>query len=329
MKMLVRIAAICATACVTLNVAAEGLAANETGSAFPKIKVGGFARVRADWVLTDPSTPTFSAPNARIEIKATVSNDVFYAFSMDQSAGTLKLFDSFFRINYFDWFDMRLGQFKYNFSLEQITSEPDLELINKSYVVSELVYPTREIGSEISKSFKNTPLKPFVAVGGFNGSGPNSTAQNNYGAGIARLLISPSQGLTLGGSYYDARTGSAKTDKKRHGFEAAYENRKAGPPVLFKGEYLAGLDGKTDKNGYYMTAGYYIFPAAKWSAPHILLLARYDFFDAANGDETSRTTVGTVVRHDDFFSIRLNYEMKNETPPVADDVWTYQFQVKF
>ncbi|MDI6757285.1 MAG: porin, partial [Endomicrobiia bacterium] len=280
MKMIMKIVAISAAGCITLFAPSAASAANETAAVFPKIKVGGFARVRADWGITDPSTPTFSAPNARIEIKAAVSNDVSYAFSMDQTAGTLKLFDSFFRINYFDWFDVKLGQFKYNFSLEQITSEPDLELINKSYVVSELVYPTREIGSELSKSFKNTPLKPFVAVGGFNGSGPNSTAQNNYGAGTARLLISPSQGLTLGGSYYDAKTGAVKTDKKRHGFEAAYENRKAGPPVLFKGEYLAGLDGKTDKNGYYMTVGYYLFPAAKWSAPHFLLLARYDFFDA-------------------------------------------------
>jgi hypothetical protein len=313
--------------CAAVAPAAEG-----TATVYPKVKIGGFARVRADWALSDTSTPTFSVPNARIEIKASVSDDVSYAFSMDSTAGTLKLLDSFFRINYFDWFDVKMGQFKYNFSKEQVTADADLELINKSYVVTDLVYPTREIGAELSKNFKNTPLKPFVAIGGYNGAGPNASAQNNYGAGIARLIVSPAEGLSIGGSLYDGKTGAAKVTKNRRGVEVAYENRKAGPPVLVKAEQISGSDGATDKSGYYFTAGYYVFPVSKWTYPYALLLARQDHYDANSAvadDEISRTTIGALIQYDDFFSFRINYEVAAETPSVANDLLTWQFQVKF
>lgn len=331
MKMIVKIAAIFAV-CIALFVPSAESAANEPSKVFPTVKVAGFARARGDWALTDPSTPTFSIPNARIEIKATVSDDVSYAFSMDSAAGTLKLFDSYFRMNCMDWVDMWLGQFKYNFGREQAISDANLELINKSYAVSDLVSPTREIGAEFSRTFKNTPLKPFVALGCFNGSGPNAVAQNSYGAGIARIIVSPVDGLSVGGSLYDGKTGAAKVTKTRRGLDATYENRESGPPVLAIAEYISGRDDATDKGGYYLTAGYYFFKDEAWKAPYAVVLARYDYYDtdeARADNETSRTTLGAVFQRDEHVSMRLNYEMINEKPSIPNDLWTWQFQVKF
>lgn len=328
MKILKTAASIFAVFCITAVCAAAAPAAEEPAAVYPKVKVGGFARVRADWALTDSSTPTMSVPNARIEIKAFVSDDAFYAFSMDSSSGTLKLFDSYFDLQFMEWFNMRLGQFKYNFGREQAISDANLELINKSYAASDLVSPTREIGAEFSRTFKNAPLRPFVAVGGFNGAGPNAAAQNSYGAGTARLRVSPADGLIIGASLYDGKIAAAKVTKTRRGFEAAYENRSA----LAIAEHIAGRDGTTDKGGYYLTAGYCFFGDKAWKRPYALLLARYDYYDdneAVPDTELSRTTLGTVFQRDEHVSMRLNYEMINEKPSIPNDLWTWQFQVKF
>lgn len=310
--------------------------AEENRPDFPSIKIGGYAKINCDWIISSNSTPTYTIPATRIELKAAVSDDVSYNFSMDSAGGgTFKLYDSFIKLSYGrkGLFDARLGQFKYNFSREQSFPDADLELINKSYVVTSLVSPTREIGAEISKNFTALPFKPFIAIGGFNGSGANTPAQNDYGLVTARLVISPMEGFCLGGSYYDGKTGALKTDKKRHGYEICYENRRAdGIPLLLRGEYIAGLDGSTDRNGYYLTAGYHIFPVAKWGYPEIMVLARYDFYDTDTrnpDDEISRLTLGTIFQYDKFYSFRLNYEFRGETPSVSDDLLTSQFQVKF
>ena len=303
---------------------------------FPDIKISGYAKINCDWTLSSSSTPTYTIPATRIGLKATVSDDVSYNFSMDSAGGgTFKLYDSYINLSYgrMGFFDARIGQFKYNFSREQSFSDADLELINKSYTILSLVSPTREIGAEISRTFSSIPLKPFIAIGGFNGSGANTPAQNDYGLLTARLIISPMEWFCLGGSYYDGKTGALKTDKKRHGYEICYENRRAdGIPLLLKGEYIAGLDGSTDKNGYYLTTGYHIFPVAKWAYPEIMVLARYDFYDTdsqVSGDEISRLTLGSIFQYDKFYSFRLNYEFRSETPSVSDDLLTFQFQVKF
>jgi hypothetical protein len=302
--------------------------ANETAD-YPKINFGGFARVRGDVPMARTSTATFSIPNARVEMKAGVADDVMYCFSMDATAGTLTLLDSFFRLSYSGLFNIRLGQFKYNFSREQSIADADLELINKSYVVSSLVSPTRDIGVEISKNFKDTLWRPFIAVGGYNGSGSNAAAANDRGTYIARLTFEPVGGLVMGGSYYDGKIGQTVVTKKRQGAEITYENRKSAVPVLFKSEYIAGEDANTQKNGYYVTAGHYVLQAQD---AYILILVRQDYYDAnpaVAGKEISRTTLGAVIQRDKHVSFRLNYEMKSETPSVADDLWTWQFQVKF
>lgn len=312
-----------------------GLSAN-SDVVSPSVKIGGYAQIRFEATLAENTTPTYTIPATRIELKVDLQDYAAYIFSMDSAGGgTFKLYDSYIKLSYQEagFFDARIGQFKYNFSREQSYSDADLELINKSYVVSSLVSPTREIGAEISRSFKNIPLKPFVAVGGFNGSGPNANAQNDYGVLTARAVISPLDGVCIGGSYYDGKTGSLEITKKRHGYEICYENRDGhGLPILLKGEYIAGLDGSTDKNGYYVTAGYNFFLVQKQEPPTITLLTRYDSYDAdssISNDEITRVTLGTILQYNKFYSIRLNYEFRSENPSVSNDLFTCQFQAKF
>jgi len=317
--------------------AQEGNSNSPTNSeTLPSIKIGGYAQVRAEWSNQDNSTPTYTIPATRIELKTKISDAVSYSLSMEGTGGTLKLYDSFIKLSYTPQklFDMKIGQFKYGFGLEQTTADTDLELVNKSYITSFLVFPSRDIGVEISRAFSKIPLKPFISIGGYNGEGSNTPAQNDYGMRAIRATISPIEGLNLGSSYYDGKTGATKTDKKRHGYEIYYEN-KVNPnalPILLKGEYIAALDGSTDKNGYYLTLGYHLFPVAKWQTPEIMIVTRYDFYDTnskISDDEISRLTLGTIFQYDKYFSFRMNYEFKAETPSVANDILTFQFQVKF
>src|SRR3989339_163777 len=276
---------------------------------FPKITPTGFAKARYTIDTTAGAKDGFSIAQARFGIKGDIAKKIFYKFSIETTSrdteNNKSLNDAYMDIKSIPYFAIRLGQFKYKFSLENTIADEDLELINKSDVVNNLVNPTRDIGIEISKSLFLKSLKSDLSVAVVNGSGSNTADENDNKAVIGRILLSPIKNFSFGGSMYSGATSTNTTTKNRLGFEIKYELKK----LLCKAEYLHGKDGSIEKEGYYLTGGYEILPKT-------VFLTRYDMWDlslSVSENKNNRWTFGLNYFIDKNVLLRNSYERKMES----------------
>ena len=292
---------------------------------FPKITPTGFAKARYTIDTTAGAKDGFSIAQARFGIKGDIAKKIFYKFSIETTSrdteNNKSLNDAYMDIKSIPYFAIRLGQFKYKFSLENTIADEDLELINKSDVVNNLVNPTRDIGIEISKSLFLKSLKSDLSVAVVNGSGSNTADENDNKAVIGRILLSPIKNFSFGGSMYSGATSTNTTTKNRLGFEIKYELKK----LLCKAEYLHGKDGSIEKEGYYLTGGYEILPKT-------VFLTRYDMWDSSlsvSENKNNRWTFGLNYFIDKNVLLRNNYERKMESTSINNDLIMSELQVKF
>jgi hypothetical protein len=291
---------------------------------FPKLKLGGFGRVRYAWDLTPGKADGFTVAQARFVLSGDISSFFSYTFSLEATNGDPEnkkiLYDLYIDTTIIRNFKIRLGQFKYPFGLEQATPDADLELINKAEVVNTLIKPTRDIGVQVNRELAAAWLRTNITLALVNGSGSNGEDENDRKTLIARLTVTPLNGLTIGASFYDGTT--AATDRKtRSGFELKYESNR----LLAKGEYISGRDKTLEKAGYYLTLGYTILPQT-------VLLLRYDWWNP-NRDikdiDVSRFTFGVNYFFSKNVLLRTNYERKTEKPVLKNDIFMIQLQIKF
>ncbi len=292
---------------------------------FPKIKPTGFARVRYTVDTTAGAKDGFTIAQTRFGLKGEITPEVSFSFSLEgtntDTANNKLVYDAYIDVRTIPYFAIRLGQFKYKFSLENVIPDADLELVNKSAVVNNLVNPTRDIGIEIAKSFSILSLKSNFALSVINGSGSNQSDENDYKTVIGRFILTPLKGLDIGGAIYDGKTSTNSITKDRIGLELKYEFEK----LICKAEYLWGKDNTTKKEGYYLTLGYTIIPS-------VVLLARYDVWDPSlktPGIKDSRWTFALNYFLDKNVLLRNNYELKMESPNIKNDLIMTQLQVKF
>ncbi len=308
--------------CVNLGFSLE--ITTNTALDFPKLQLSGYTQVRYTADETPGNKDGFSLGMARFGVKGNISTNVSYAFSLEKTntdtTNSKELYDLYIDVKSIPYFSARIGQFKYEFSLEQCTPDADLELINKSGAVKTLVSPTRDIGIEIARVFSLFSVKTDIALTLVNGSGSNTSDENDPKTAIGRIVFSPFQGLDFGGSVYDGET-STKTIKTRVGLELKYEIKN----FFTKAEYLHGKDASVQSEGFYLTGGFTLFPS-------LVLLLRYDVWDASLktiGKKESRLTIGVNYFLDKNVLIRNNYEMKQEDPSKDNNLLMTQLQVKF
>lgn len=292
---------------------------------FPKIKPTGFAKARYTVDTTAGAKDGFTIAQTRFGLKGDISKDVIFSFSLEgtntDENNNKAICDAYIDIKSIPYFAARIGQFKYKFSLENITPDQDLELINKSAVANNLISPTRDIGAEISKNFSVKSVEANCSVAVVNGSGSNCADENDYKSIVGRIIFTPLKGFNVGGSVYDGKIGADAVTKDRTGFEAKYELKK----LLCKTEYIFGKDGAVKKEGYYATVGYTVNPS-------VVMLARYDVWDPSLktiGAKDNRWSVGVNYFLDKNVLLRNNYEQKMESPSVKNDLIMSELQVKF
>ncbi len=294
-------------------------------SDFPKISFAGFARVRYTADTTEGAKDGFGIAQSRFGIIGNISKNISYCFSLEGSnTDTINnklIYDTYFDVKSIKYFILRVGQFKYKFSLEQCTPDADLEFIDKSDIVNNSVKPTRDIGIELSRSFSLKSIKSNVFVAILNGSGSNQAEENSQKTVVGRILFLPIVGLSVGASIYDGSVRANSITKNRTGFEMKYEFEK----FMCKAEYITGIDETTKQEGYYVTAGYTLIPS-------VVILLRYDSLDPdinVSNNENSRWTWGVNYFIDKNVLFRNNYEQKMETPSIRNDLFMTQLQVKF
>lgn len=315
-------------------------------NATKKITLAGYTQIRYQALEETGKIDGFDIRRARIDFKGNLSPYWGYRVQLDL-AGTPKLIDAYAELKVNDYFNFTVGQAKIPFSLENLTSSPKLDLIDRSQVVEALTARGKDVGGNqngrdigilLSGTILQLNYRPVVdyRLGIYNGAGIN-VADNNENKDIAaRLIVHPVLGLDISAALYDGtrfvpevKTGTVVTTpsknvaRDRLGFDLSYDKNN----FSLRSEYISGKDDQTDREGYYILGGYYFFEKK------FQLLAKYDFYDAdkAKADDASTWIVfGANYNFNVNTRLQFNYSIKQEEgTSINNNFANVQLQIGF
>ena len=245
----------------TLSSVEEGIARLSGDTV--KLKIGTF--IQAGWLNDDAgfsvaAPPTvgrsttagnqFFVRRARLFFDGMVMDKVGFKVSVEAADTTGKVLrDAFIFTDYIPYTRVTIGQFKIPFGLEGVQALGSLPVINRSFATNFIPYSTlRDLGGMVSGHYKTSvgslPLGAGYAVGVFNGTGMNSTDDNDNKNVSGRVWVNPLvAGLTIGGSLYHGKTNTSSTsdrikkDWDRWGADVEYMPAFA-KGLRLQGEYL-------------------------------------------------------------------------------------------
>ncbi|HLN52835.1 MAG TPA: porin [Lentimicrobium sp.] len=357
----------------TTAIYGQGCMEPSTSSAGPQI-IGYFQpEFRYEFLkdqdnINSENTATWCIRRARIGVAGNIPYDFSYYVLTELSPfqNGPYILDAFVSYNRFKpWFRISMGQFKKPFGLELSTGCQDLYTINRSKVVEELTAPDRDLGimvSGTSGAKKLFGLEKENIVSWYL-SLTNGTGRNVFDGDLSkdltgRLVIAPTEWLSIGGSYMAGKkknpdvTVTAKDEKMRYGADIQLKKYN----FILQAEYVYGEDkgskligggcgstpelvaGNFKSNGYFAQLMY----NTKWKIMPVIKYETYDpDMDLENYDHTnysvSATTFGLNYYPNDWSRVQLNYIYKSETSSSSElvnynefpnDMLQLQVQVK-
>jgi phosphate-selective porin OprO and OprP len=306
-----------------------------------QIQLSGFTQIRYQILDQAKRKDAFDIRRARLDVRGSITPYFNYRLQTE-FADRPKIIDAYAEIKIADYFMITVGQFKIPFSLENLTSSNKLEVIDRSLAVEALVargtdvignQNGRDIGLQIGGTLiksKGLPLLEY-RLGVFNGSGINLADTANEAKDIGgRIILSPVKGLSIGTGLYNGWGKAVKPDyrgqsqvRNRYGVDASYTTTR----LSLKGEYLYGVDGITDRQGWYLQAGYFVI-AQKWQ-----VLAKYDTFDPNVSESENIITsyvIGTNLNFNTWSRLQAFYTFREEEgTAVNNNYFSIQFQIGF
>jgi phosphate-selective porin OprO/OprP len=310
-------------------------------NALRQVQIAGYTQVRYQILDEIGKNDGFDIRRARLDLRGTVTPYFAYRFQTD-FADKPKIIDAYSEIRLADFFTITAGQFKIPLSLENLTSSNKLEMIDRSQVVEALVARGKDVignqnGRDIGVQISGTLFKvrgmslAEYRFGVFNGSGINVADTANEAKDIAgRLILTPVKGLSFGAAYYNGWDKAIKPDvpgksqtRNRFGVELSYVTAK----LSVRGEYIKGRDGKTDRAGWYLQAGYFVIPRK------LQILGKYDTYDP-NTSTGSNISVNYVVGANYSFNswsrLQAFYTFREEEgTKVNNNYLSMQYQIGF
>lgn len=303
------------------------------------LQISGLVQARYQGFAQNGVNNAFDLHRARLDAKGSITDNWSYEV-YTEFAATTKLVDAYTAYRFADFAKITAGQFKLPFSYESLTSDSQLEFIDRSQGVEALVSRSkdvignsngRDIGAQLSGSFlKVNDLYLFdYAVGVFNGAGYDVTTDNNNHKDFSgRLGIHPIKNLDFGGSLYRGQgipTGGTKSQtRNRYGFDGRY----VVGGLSLTAEYIHGTDAAIQKDGWYAQAGYFVWPK------RIQLVAKYDTFDPNKIITTDRQNVytgGVNFVFNQWTKLAVDYLYKHEETAVQvkNNIFEAQLQIAF
>lgn len=326
---------------------------------------------RADFLNTDKDNTlnkySFAFRRARIGLTGSIPYDFSYYVMTDFSSfqNGPYLLDAFVTYNRFKpWFKLSIGQFKRSFGLELSTPCQDLYTIDRSLMVSEMLTPFRDLGVMISGSTADKKLfglnnENIIAysLSLTNGTGMNVFDKDRYKDITARLVLSPVEGIAVGGSYQYGKllsTDTSKTADLRTRIGADISVKKKN--FVFQAEYIKGVDdgsklegggcgatptvvlGTFKRDGYYAQLGY----MTKWNIMPLVKFESYDPDKDLDDIDTHAYRKSTVIMGLNYYPndatrVQMNYFYNIEKSSSTDiaryneypnDAFVLQVQVK-
>jgi hypothetical protein len=279
---------------------------------------------------------TFRARRVRISFEGTLAKNLTYKIQGDFSRSPMMV-DAFVKYKPCKAFAIQAGQFKTPFSIESPINPVNLEIFDYGESVQHLVGYSdvcglkslgRDLGIMTTGDLIQLEGKDFSLVkysfGVFNGTGVNTTDNNNRKDFVGKLEIHPMlKDLTLSGSYYygwydndDIHNG------KRNRWSAGIQYNDG--DLVVRAEYLDGTTGyaSVDSNGkdieeYWLSQGYYAvagynFLLGKDKSQKLMPVLRYEHFakdtNVANGGNTYYT-VGINYWPVKSLNFKLDYSL--------------------
>ncbi len=306
------------------------------------------------------STNSFYFNRARLGVVGNIPYDFSY-YVMAELSPTLGgpyLLDAFISYKRFDpYLTVSMGQFKTPFGLELTTPCQSLHTVNRSRVVNELASPFRDLGIMfLGSTGELFPIKDLIQyrLAITNGTGLNKFDSDKFKDFTGRLIITPVEGISVGGSYKfgkelatDAEDDAVPNEKSRWGVDVSFDKYN----VLFQAEYIDGSDkgsswvgggcgeeptlveGDSKRNGYMALVGY----MTPWNLQPIVKFESYDPDTEADYNKQNDLTFGVNYFFNEWTRLQLNYVYRSEESgdtdanyhEVDNDFFVMQVQVKF
>ncbi len=306
-----------------------------------QMQLTGFTQLRYQLLDEAGKNDGFDLRRARLRLKGDITPVFGYNVQVDL-ADKPKLLDAYGEVRIAGFLIITAGQFLIPFSLENLTATSKLDLIERAQVVESMAGYSKDVtGNQYGRDIgimaggtivKNTDRSVLeYRLGLFNGSGINIPDTANEAKDVvARLIFNPVKGLSFGVSGYNGWDKAIHPDepgksqvRNRLGIDASYVTDR----ISIKGEYIKGRDGVTDKQGWYLQAGYFVMPR------RLQVLARYDTYDPSISNTDNISTlyvIGANINFNSWSRLQVNYTFRQEEgPAVNNNVFAIQFQIGF
>ena len=236
--------------------------------------------------------------------------------------------------------NLRLGQYKIPFTLENPMSPTRIETIQFSRASSSMSGSTGDVnqldqdGNSIgSKAGRDAgvqlsgllfPQDDFFRLeyyaGLFNGTGLNSRDIDNHKDFIGTAYWQPIKGLRVGGSIYSGKL----YDQTRNRWTVGLEYK--GQHFYGRTEYVSAHDGDLKRNGYYGSLVWKLVPD-QWE-----ILGKYDFYNSdtsIKGNGSHDITSGINYYFAVLSRVQLNYVHSNDFFNGKNNMLLAQLQLFF
>jgi phosphate-selective porin OprO/OprP len=274
-------------------------------TALQSLKLSGYAQLfAAAW---DPGVDTFSLRRARLSLTGEIAKNLRFKLAADL-AKSPALLDAFVEFEPSKAVGLRAGQFLVPFSMNNVTSVADIDMVNRPAVVEALA-PGRDNGAsgrDVGAVLFGSYSVLEYALGFVNGAGINKTDTNSHKDFSGRVVLRPLKVLAVGGSFYRGRQSAAAEDplvaRNKEGLEAVLSIM----GFSLKSEYIHARDDLISKAGWYAQAGFFALPGK------LQALVRYDSLDldrAVPDDGKRVITVGVNWFIVGKTKLQLNYEV--------------------
>jgi phosphate-selective porin len=276
----------------------------------------------------DKGTDSFSIPRARLTLSGELVKNIRFRIQID-GVKSPALIDANVDFLFNPAYGLRIGQYYVPMSLENNTSDSEMDTILRSQVVNSLA-PSRDLGSQgrdIGAMFMNRYSLAEYYLGIFNGAGINKPDTNKAKDVAGRLILHPVESLAVGGSFYKGRhnpvVNRPDLTRDRIAFEAAWVMG----PYSVKAEFLSGKDDQTSKSGWYLQGGYFVLPKK------LQALIKWDTYDKnrdVTADRADLFTLGINWFIWEKTKLAVNYNLyRTEGQGTTNQALAVQFQAAF
>jgi phosphate-selective porin len=276
----------------------------------------------------DKGTDSFSIPRARLTLSGELLKNVRFRIQID-GVKSPALIDANVDFLFNPAYGLRIGQYYVPMSLENNTSDSEMDTILRSQVVNALA-PSRDLGSQgrdIGAMFMGQYSIAEYYLGVFNGAGINKLDTNKAKDVAGRLILHPLESLAIGGSFYKGRNNPVPNGpdvtRDRIALEAAW----SWGEFSLKSEFISAKDDLISKSGWYLQGGYFVLPKK------LQAMIKWDTYDKnrdVSADRTDLFTLGVNWFLWEKTKLMANYNLyRTEGEGTTNQAISVQFQAAF